>query len=191
MVPDELVGTVMGDLSSRRGHVLGSEPAGDDRTVVKAEVPQIEMTRYAIDLRASSHGAATFTRQFKRYEPMPENVAARMTGLRMGLGLRLVLATLLEAGWEIVENTDFVINRYREATIALDYYGDSVVNAAVDILAMVAGFVIAARLPIRATALVAVTIEVVLAWSIRDNLTLNVIMLLWPLESIKAWQGGA
>jgi elongation factor G len=80
MVPDELVGTVMGDLSSRRGHVLGSEPAGDDRTVVKAEVPQIEMTRYAIDLRASSHGAATFTRQFKRYEPMPENVAARMTG---------------------------------------------------------------------------------------------------------------
>jgi elongation factor G len=80
MVPDELVGTVMGDLSSRRGHVLGSEPAGDDRTVVRAEVPQIEMTRYAIDLRASSHGAATFTRSFKRYEPMPDNVAARVKG---------------------------------------------------------------------------------------------------------------
>jgi hypothetical protein len=118
-------------------------------------------------------------------------LAARMTGLRMGLGLRLVLATLVEAGWETVENTDFVINRYREATIALDYYGDSVVNALVDILTMVAGFVIAARMPIWATALVAVTIEVVLAWSIRDNLTLNVVMLLWPLEGIKAWQGGA
>ena len=118
-------------------------------------------------------------------------LASRVTGLRMGLGLRLVLATLIEAGWEIVENTDFVINRYREATIALDYYGDSVVNSVADILTMVAGFVLAARLPIGATALLAVTIEVVLAYWIRDNLTLNVIMLLWPLESIKAWQGGA
>jgi elongation factor G len=80
LVPDELVGTVMGDLSSRRGHVLGSEPAGDERTLVRAEVPQTEITRYAIDLRASSHGAATFTRSFKRYEPMPDNVAARITG---------------------------------------------------------------------------------------------------------------
>lgn len=118
-------------------------------------------------------------------------LAARLTGLRMGPGLRLVLATVPEAGWEIVENTDFVINRYREATIALDYYGDSVVNSVADILTMVVGFVLAARLPVWATALLAVTIEVVLAWWIRDNLTLNVIMLLWPLESIKAWQGGA
>ncbi|WP_238993447.1 elongation factor G-like protein EF-G2 [Nocardioides caldifontis] len=77
-VPDDLVGTVMGDLSSRRGHVLGSEPAGEGRTVVRAEVPQIEISRYAVDLRSSSHGAATFTRTFKRYEPMPENVAARL-----------------------------------------------------------------------------------------------------------------
>jgi elongation factor G len=78
VVPDELVGTVMGDLSGRRGHVLGSEPAGDERTVVRAEVPQIEISRYAIDLRAFSHGAATFTRQFARYEPMPENIAAKL-----------------------------------------------------------------------------------------------------------------
>ncbi len=80
LVPDELVGTVMGDLSSRRGHVLGSEPAGEDRTLVRAEVPQLEITRYAIDLRASSHGAATFSRSFKRYEPMPPNIAAKLTG---------------------------------------------------------------------------------------------------------------
>ena len=84
LVPDELVGTVMGDLSSRRGHVLGSEPAGDDRTLVRAEVPQTEITRYAIDLRASSHGAATFTRSFKRYEPMPDNVAAKVAGRVVG-----------------------------------------------------------------------------------------------------------
>jgi elongation factor G len=78
LVPDDLVGTVMSDLSSRRGHVLGSEPAGDDRTIVRAEVPQLEIARYAIDLRAFSHGAATFTRTFARYEPMPENIAAKI-----------------------------------------------------------------------------------------------------------------
>jgi Protein of unknown function (DUF2585) len=117
-------------------------------------------------------------------------LVACATGLRMSLGLRLALATLLEAGWEIVENTDFVINRYREATIALDYYGDSVVNSVADILAMIAGFLLAARLPVVVSVAIAVVLELGLAYWIRDNLTLNVIMLLWPLESIKAWQGG-
>ncbi len=78
LVPDDLVGTVMSDLSGRRGRVLGSEPAGDDRTLVRAEVPQIEIRRYAIDLRAFSHGAATFTRTFARYEAMPDSVAAKI-----------------------------------------------------------------------------------------------------------------
>ncbi|HET9861293.1 MAG TPA: elongation factor G-like protein EF-G2 [Nocardioidaceae bacterium] len=78
MVPDDLVGTVMSDLSGRRGRVLGSEPVGDDRTLVRAEVPQVEIGRYAIDLRSFSHGAASFTRSFARYEPMPENVAAKL-----------------------------------------------------------------------------------------------------------------
>jgi elongation factor G len=77
LVPDDLVGTVMSDLSGRRGRVLGSEQAGDGRTLVKAEVPQVEIVRYAVDLRSFSHGAATFTRTFARYEPMPENVAQR------------------------------------------------------------------------------------------------------------------
>ena len=78
LAPDHLVGTVMGDLSGRRGRVLGSEPVGDDRTLVRAEVPQVEITRYAIDLRAASHGAASFTRSFARYEPMPENAAQKL-----------------------------------------------------------------------------------------------------------------
>ncbi len=77
LLPDDLVGTAMSDLSARRGRVLGSEPVGDDRTLVRAEVPQVEMTRYAIDLRSFSHGAATFSRTFARYEPMPENVAVK------------------------------------------------------------------------------------------------------------------
>jgi elongation factor G len=79
LVPDELVGAVMSDLSGRRGKVLGSEPAADQGlTVVRAEVPQLEMRRYPIELRAFSHGGATYTRSFARYERMPENAAARL-----------------------------------------------------------------------------------------------------------------
>jgi elongation factor G len=80
LVPDDLVGAVMSDLSSRRGRVLGSEPAGDERTLVRAEVPQLELVRYAVDLRSFSHGAASFTRRFARYEPLPDNVAHRLAG---------------------------------------------------------------------------------------------------------------
>ncbi len=78
LIPDDLVGAVMGDLSGRRGRVLGTDTAGNDRTLVKSEVPQVELTRYAIDLRSLSHGAASFTRSFARYEPMPESAAARV-----------------------------------------------------------------------------------------------------------------
>ncbi|BBZ42571.1 elongation factor G-like protein EF-G2 [Mycobacterium conspicuum] len=78
LVPDDFVGAVMGDLSSRRGRVLGTDTAGHERTVVKAEVPQVELTRYAIDLRSLAHGAASFTRSFVRYEPMPESAAAKV-----------------------------------------------------------------------------------------------------------------
>jgi elongation factor G len=79
LVPDDFVGAVLGDLSGRRGRVLGTETAGNDRTVVRAEVPQVELTRYAVDLRSLAHGAASFTRSFARHEPMPESAAARIT----------------------------------------------------------------------------------------------------------------
>jgi elongation factor G len=78
LVDDDYVGTVMGDLSGRRGRVLGTEPVGQGRTLVKAEVPQTEMTRYATDLRSMSHGSGTFAREFVRYEPMPSAVAEKL-----------------------------------------------------------------------------------------------------------------
>ncbi|KLI08976.1 MULTISPECIES: elongation factor G-like protein EF-G2 [Mycolicibacterium] len=78
VVPDDLVGAVMSDLAGRRGRVLGTDKADDDRTMVKAEIPEVELTRYAIDLRSLSHGAGAFTRAFARYEPMPDAAAARV-----------------------------------------------------------------------------------------------------------------
>ncbi len=78
LVPDDYVGAVMSDLSSRRGRVLGTEPVGGGRTLVRAEVPQVEVVRYAIDLRSISHGTGTFSRSFARYEPMPAQLAAKV-----------------------------------------------------------------------------------------------------------------
>ncbi|GAC1408209.1 MAG: elongation factor G-like protein EF-G2 [Mycobacterium sp.] len=78
LVPDDMVGAVMGDLAGRRGRVLGTDKVGEDRTVVKAEIPEVELTRYAIDLRSLSHGAGSFTRSFVRYEPMPESAASKV-----------------------------------------------------------------------------------------------------------------
>ena len=115
-----------------------------------------------------------------------------LIGRRFGwaVGLRLVIATVVEAGWEILENTPLIINRYREQTIALDYYGDSVLNSVADITAMVLGFIAAWRLPILLIVVLAIFMELWVAWWIRDNLTLNILQLLHPTEAVLRWQRG-
>lgn len=110
--------------------------------------------------------------------------------LGWSVGLRLVLAVVVESAWEILENTPLIINRYREQTIALDYYGDSVLNSVADIAAMMLGFFAAWRLPILLVVALTIVMEVGVAWWIRDNLTLNILQLLYPTEAVLRWQRG-
>jgi len=108
----------------------------------------------------------------------------------MPLPLRALFAIALESGWEVLENTDLVINKYREDTISLGYFGDSIVNSLSDILMNVIGFVLAARLRARSTVFIFLAVESFLLFWIRDNLILNIVMLIYPLSAIKAWQLG-
>lgn len=106
------------------------------------------------------------------------------------VGTRLVIATIIESGWEILENSSLIIDRYREATIAIGYTGDSILNSVSDILFMMFGFVFARYVPVWVAVLTVIVLEVVVGYLIRDNLLLNIIMLIYPLDSIKVWQGG-
>ena len=103
---------------------------------------------------------------------------------------RLVAALLVEASWEVTENTPFVIDRYRTATAALGYTGDSVINSLSDIAMMVFGFLLARRLPVWASLVLLVILELVPLAVIRDNLTLNLWMLFWPTDAVRNWQAG-
>ncbi len=107
---------------------------------------------------------------------------------RLPVPLRLLMAITLEGAWEILENSDFIINRYREVTISLDYFGDSVINSVSDILAMMIGFFLASRIRVSLSIALIITFEIMLAYFIRDNLLINIVMLLYPLDWLKAWQ---
>ena len=107
------------------------------------------------------------------------------------LAARLLLAVVVECGWELLENSNFIIDRYRIATIALGYTGDSILNSMSDILSMMCGFFLAWKLPVKTIVALAVAMELFTGFLIRDNLTLNIIMLLHPIEAIRDWQAGA
>jgi Protein of unknown function (DUF2585) len=109
---------------------------------------------------------------------------------RQPFGLRLIAAILVELIWEILENSPVIIDRYRAATTAVGYSGDSILNSLSDGTMMIAGFFVASRLPWLATLAIAISFELFTLWAIRDNLTLNVLMLIWPIDAVRAWQGG-
>ena len=108
----------------------------------------------------------------------------------MSFGVRLMVAIAIESSWEVIENTSWLIERYRGTTVSLDYYGDSVINSVADTLFMVVGFFLARWWPVWLTMAVAVALELFVGYMIRDNLILNVLMLLCPAHFILDWQAG-
>ncbi|MEN9341828.1 MAG: hypothetical protein RIQ54_84 [Candidatus Parcubacteria bacterium] len=109
---------------------------------------------------------------------------------RLSLWHRLLIAMGLEIGWEVAENTPWVINAYREQALAQGYTGDSIINSVFDTVSMMSGFFLARRLPVFLTVSLAVLFEVFVGYMIRDNLTLNVLNFIYPFDFIHAWQSG-
>lgn len=104
------------------------------------------------------------------------------------VGQRFVVAVAVETAWEVLENSPLIIDRYREATAAFGYSGDAIVNSVADIGWMALGFWAARRLGLWPTVAIALALELLTLWAVRDNLTLNVVMLLWPIDAIRDWQ---
>lgn len=115
-------------------------------------------------------------------------IAKKLPAGKFPMKYRFLIALILEAGWELLENSPLIINRYREATIALGYVGDSVLNSVCDVLMVVIGFIVAKYSKVWVTILLIIAFELGCLFWVRDNLTLNVLMLVKPVESIKVWQ---
>ena len=113
-----------------------------------------------------------------------------LAGSRLSVKFRCAIALALEATWEIAENTPWMIEKYRTATVSLDYFGDSIVNSSSDIVSCAVGWCLATYLPGRLTIALFLAIEIGMLFWIRDSLSLNVIMLLFSSDAIKAWQMG-
>ncbi len=107
---------------------------------------------------------------------------------KVPLAWRLLIAVVIEASWEVAENSTFVIERYRAATISLDYFGDSIINSMADILCCATGFVIAYKLRFWKSLALFLATETILIFWIRDSLLINIIMLIYPIDAIKVWQ---
>lgn len=109
---------------------------------------------------------------------------------RLPVGVRFVIAMGLEVGWEVFENTEFAMERYRQGALAQGYFGDSVINSVFDTFAAAGGFLMARLAPLWATVALVIGMEVFVGVMIRDNLTLNIIQFLYPTEAVSRWQTG-
>jgi hypothetical protein len=109
---------------------------------------------------------------------------------RLTLDVRAAIAASIEIGWEMLENSPIIINRYRAATVSLGYTGDSIFNSLGDIASFVLGFYLARKLGLWWSIAIFIAVELLMFWAIRDNLALNILMLLWPIDAVRKWQAG-
>lgn len=107
---------------------------------------------------------------------------------KSSVGFRFIVALLIEVAWEILENSPMIIDRYRTTTLSLEYTGDSIINSVADIVACMVGFLLARKLPVWLSITLVLVFEAVALYMIRDNLFLNVLMIVYPLQAIKDWQ---